>query len=84
MAVIAAAVPGAVEARRQADGFRDFGSRQPVVHQTDGLVMREFIEVALLADHGVDSLVPPHRPMMLAAHRVRLAAPHLQGFAEIL
>ncbi len=45
--------------------------------------MRKFIEIALLADHGVDPLLPPHRPVVLAAHRIRLAAPHLQGFAEI-
>ncbi len=45
--------------------------------------MGEFIEIALLADHGVDALGAPHRPMVLAAHRVGLAAPHLQGFAEI-
>ncbi len=45
--------------------------------------MGELVKVALLADHGVDPLMAPDRPMMLAAHRVRLAAPHLQGFAEI-
>ena len=83
VAVIAARLPGAVEARRQADGLGDLGRGQPVVHQADGLVMRELVEIALLADHGVDPLMAPHRPMMLAAHRVRLAAPHLQGLAEI-
>ena len=83
VAVIAAPVPGAVEAFRQADGLGDLGRGQPVIHQADGLVMRELVEVALLADHGVDALMSPHRPVMLAAHRVRLAAPHLQGLAEI-
>ena len=45
--------------------------------------MREFIEIALLADHGVDAFLSPDRPMMLAAHRLGLAAPHLQGLAQI-
>ena len=83
VAVVAARVPGGVEARRQFYRFRDLGGRQPVVHQPDGLVMREFIEIALLADHGVDALFSPDRPMVLAAHRLRLAAPHLQRLAQI-
>ena len=45
--------------------------------------MGELVEVALLADHGVDPLLSPHRPVVLAAHRIGLAAPHLQGLAEI-
>jgi len=55
-----------------------------MVHQADGLVVGEFVEVALLADHGVDALMSPHRPVVLAAHRIGLAAPHLQRLAEIL
>jgi hypothetical protein len=76
-------VPGAVEAFRQADGLGDLGRGQPMVHQADGLVVREFVEIALLADHGVDPLPTPYRPVMLAAHGVRPAAPHLQRLAEI-
>ena len=83
VAVIAARMPGAVEARRQSDGLGDLGRGQAVVHQADGLVVRELVEIALLADHGVDALPAPHRPVMLAAHRFRLAAPHLQRLAEI-
>ena len=83
VAVIAARVPGAFEARRQSDRLGDFGRGQPVIHQADGLVVRELVEIALLADHGVDALIAPHRPVMLAAHRLRLAAPHLQRLAEI-
>ena len=45
--------------------------------------MRELVEIALLADHGVDALAAPDRPVVLAAHRVGLAAPHLQRLAEI-
>ena len=41
-------------------------------------------EPALQMDHAVDALLSPDRPVMLAAHRLGLAAPHLQGFAEIL
>jgi hypothetical protein len=83
MAVVTACVPGAFKACRQADGLGDLGGRQPVVHQADGLVVREFIEVALLADHGVDARFAPDRPVVLAAHRVCSSAPHPQRLAEI-
>jgi hypothetical protein len=83
VAVIAACVPGAFETRRKFYRFRDFGRGQAVVHQADSLVVREFVEIALLADHGVDALSPPHRPVVLAAHRLGLAAPHRQRLAEI-
>ena len=83
MAVVTAAVPGALQALRQLDRLGDLGGVQAVVHQADGLVMREFVEVALLADHGVDALAAPHRPVMLAAHRLGLAAPQMQRLVEI-
>src|ERR1700738_3769675 len=37
MAVVAARVPGAIEARRQSNRLSDFGGREPMIHQADGL-----------------------------------------------
>src|ERR1700730_3107660 len=65
VAVIAARMPRTVEARRQFYRFRDFGGREAMVHQADGLVMGEFVEITLLPDHGVDALATPDRPVVL-------------------
>ena len=83
MTVIATRMPGTFEARRQLDYFCNLGGREPMVHQADGLIMREFIEIALLADHRIDALNAPDRPMVLTAHRISLAAPYLQRLAQI-
>src|SRR5258708_33623810 len=62
MAVVTAAVPRALEARRQFYRFCDLSSRRSVIHQTDGLVMRAPIDIAPLAGRVVDALGAPPRP----------------------
>ena len=82
-AVVAAAVPLALEARRQLQPLGDLGGDVALVEQPQRLVVDVAVEVALLGEEVDDPVGPPAGPVMLGEHHVAAGGEHADRLVEV-
>ncbi len=83
-AVIAAVEPLLGEHVRQLQDFGDFGAGEAVIHEAHGLVVQEFVGVAVAGQEGLDFGLAETRNAVGGEHHVALRGEEADGFREVI